>query len=125
MQTKHLLNIGVLVHFLESIAIDLAKVDFEWIVRFKLGNLLLKWAKKDRTCVVCLDQEREVVLDPCRHYCLCRQCSDNLITCPMCRRRIEDVVDFTEVIRNDQSYFLSIELEDVGKTLLAKLHALC
>ena len=125
--TAYLLNIGVGVHFLVSIAIDLKKVDFEWIVSFKIGDVQLNWAKKDRTCVVCLDQGREVVLDPCRHYCLCRQCSDNLSKCLMCRRRIEDVVDFAEVIRKDQPYFLSAQFPESGgytRRLLLELETL-
>ena len=128
MQTKHLLNIGVLVHFLESIAIDLTKVDFEWIVRFKLGNLLLKWAKKDRTCVVCLDREREVVLDPCRHYCLCGECSNSLTECPICRKRIQKKIDFLEVIAEDPPrYFLSTPFPESGgytRRLLLELETL-
>ena len=124
----HLLNIGVSVHFLENIAIDLAKVDFEWIVRFKVGDLQLNWAKKDRMCVVCLDREREVVLDPCRHYSICRECSNYLDICPMCRRRIEYVVDFADVIREDPPrYFLSTQFPESGgytRRLLLELETL-
>ena len=39
MHEKHLINIGVAVHFLESIAIDLAKVDFESICDRNHGDL--------------------------------------------------------------------------------------
>ena len=46
----------------------------------------LAWKK---VCVVCLDREREVVLDPCRHFCLCKQCSESLGKCPICRQHIE------------------------------------
>ena len=108
MHTKHLLNIGVLVHFLDSVTIDLAKVEFEWIVRFKMDDFSLRWAKNDRTCVVCLEREREVVLDPCRHYCLCKQCSNSLTKCPICRKQIQKKVDFVEVLAEDPPrYFLS------------------
>jgi hypothetical protein len=127
MHEKHLLNIGVAVHFLESIVIDLTKVDFEWIIRFKLGDLLLKWTKKDRTCVVCLEREREVVLHPCRHYCLCIECSNSLSKCPICRRRIEDTVDFATVITEDQPYFLSTQFPESGgytRRLLMELETL-
>jgi hypothetical protein len=127
MHEKHLINIGVAVHFLESIAIDLAKVDFEWIISFKLGALQLKWTKKNRTCVVCLEREREVVLHPCRHYCLCIECSDRLRQCPMCRRRIEDTVDFATVIAEDQPYYLSTQFPEAGgytRRLLIQLETL-
>jgi len=127
MHEKHLINIGVAVHFLESIAIDLAKVDFEWIIMFKLGNLQLKWAKKNRTCVVCLDREREVVLHPCRHYCLCIECSVRLRECPICRGRIEYTVDFDKVIREGQDFYLSTQFPEFGgytRRLLMELETL-
>ena len=128
MQTKHLLNIGVLVHFLESIAIDLKMVDFEWIISFKIGDVQLKWTKKDSTCVVCLDREREVVLNPCRHYSLCRECSNSLDICPMCRAPIQGVVDFAEVLAEDPPrYFLSTPFPESGgytRRLLLELETL-
>jgi hypothetical protein len=128
MHEKHLINIGVAVQFLESIAIDLAKVDFEWIIMFKLGNLQLKWAKKNMTCVVCLDREREVVLHPCRHYCLCLECSNRLRQCPMCRRQIEYILDFATVLAEDPPrYFLSTQFPEAGgytRRLLMELETL-
>jgi hypothetical protein len=127
MHEKHLINIGVAVHFLESIAIDLAQVDFEWIIMFKLGNLQLKWAKKNRTCVVCLEREREVVLHPCRHYCLCIECSDRLRQCPICRGPIEDTIDFDKVIREGQDFYLSTQFPESGgytRRLLMELETL-
>jgi len=127
MHEKHLINVGVAVQFLESIVIDLTKVDFVWIVRFKLGDLRLKWSKKDRTCVVCLERGREVVLDPCRHYCLCIECSDRLRQCPMCRRQIEYTVDFATVIAENQPYFLSTQFPGSGgytRRLLMELETL-
>jgi hypothetical protein len=127
MHEKLLINIGVAVHFLESIAIDLAKVDFEWIISFKLGNLQLKWTEKNRVCVVCLDRERDVVLDPCRHYCLCMECSDRLRECPICRGRIEYTVDFATVIAEGQDFYLSAQFPEFGgytRRLLIELETL-
>lgn len=124
---KHLINIGAAVHFLESLFIDLTKVDFVWIIRFKLGDLQLKWSKKDRTCVVCLEREREVVLHPCRHYCLCIECSDHLRQCPICRRPIEYKVDFATVLAEDQPYIQSTQFPGSGgytRRLLMELETL-
>ena len=115
MHTKHLLNIGVIVHFLESIVIDLAKLDFVWLVTFKLGDLQLWWERDSKTtCVVCLERPREVVLDPCRHFCLCQQCSNSLRKCPMCRRQIQDTVDFGTVLKEDLPYFQSSQFPASG-----------
>ena len=43
-------------------------------------------------CVVCQSIEKSVVLLPCRHVCLCKECAynDSLVDCPLCRERIRD-----------------------------------
>lgn len=52
--------------------------------------------KKDRQmpdiCVICLEQEYNSVFVPCGHMCCCVACSSHLTNCPLCRRRIEQVV---------------------------------
>ncbi|GBG71694.1 hypothetical protein CBR_g9107 [Chara braunii] len=39
-------------------------------------------------CRVCLDSEVRVVLKPCRHACLCEECSNQLVACPICRIKV-------------------------------------
>ena len=39
-------------------------------------------------CVVCNKKRVEVVLNPCRHVCLCEDCSSNLTKCPFDRGEI-------------------------------------
>ncbi|KAI5070951.1 hypothetical protein GOP47_0013202 [Adiantum capillus-veneris] len=43
-------------------------------------------------CVICLEQEYNAVFVPCGHMCSCTSCSTQLSNCPLCRRRIEQVV---------------------------------
>ncbi|KDP21507.1 hypothetical protein JCGZ_21978 [Jatropha curcas] len=43
-------------------------------------------------CVICLEQEYNAVFLPCGHMCCCTACSSHLTNCPLCRRRIEQVV---------------------------------
>lgn len=43
-------------------------------------------------CVICLEQEYNAVFIPCGHMCSCTSCSTQLLNCPLCRRRIEQVV---------------------------------
>ncbi|KAH8489285.1 hypothetical protein H0E87_024792 [Populus deltoides] len=53
-------------------------------------------AKRERPipdlCVICLEQEYNAVFLPCGHMCCCTTCCSQLSNCPLCRRRIEQVV---------------------------------
>lgn len=44
---------------------------------------------EDIDCVVCLSNPRNTILIPCRHMCICSECTDGLINidgkCPLCR----------------------------------------
>jgi len=51
----------------------------------------------DFKCVVCLEHNKNVLLLPCRHICICTGCSmgDALQHCPLCRKHIsERIVGF-------------------------------
>jgi hypothetical protein len=37
-------------------------------------------------CVVCLSESQQVLLLPCRHMCVCRQCLSRIDKCPICRQ---------------------------------------
>ncbi|PAA65561.1 hypothetical protein BOX15_Mlig016736g2, partial [Macrostomum lignano] len=45
-------------------------------------------------CVVCLDRERNIMLQPCNHFCLCDACHQRLKrrVCPICNRPIASVL---------------------------------
>lgn len=53
------------------------------------ANEELSLERDKSLCVVCLDGNREVLLKPCNHYCLCSSCSEGLRECPMCKKRIQ------------------------------------
>ena len=55
------------------------------LVREELGK-----QKEERLCVICQEKEKSVVLLPCRHMCLCDNCSihEQIQQCPLCRRPI-------------------------------------
>ncbi|KAL5279096.1 RNF26 family protein [Megaselia abdita] len=42
-------------------------------------------------CVICQDQPKCVVLLPCKHLCLCKECNDHYFHgfCPLCRTNIQ------------------------------------
>ena len=52
----------------------------------------------EHLCVVCEDGKKGVLLIPCKHMCLCRDCANRCLfktikDCPMCRTKIEDSVE--------------------------------
>ncbi|XP_015135138.2 E3 ubiquitin-protein ligase LRSAM1 isoform X1 [Gallus gallus] len=49
---------------------------------------LLQWDEKKSECVVCMEQEAQMIFLPCGHVCCCQTCCKRLQTCPLCRRDI-------------------------------------
>ncbi|NXJ54101.1 LRSM1 ligase, partial [Spizaetus tyrannus] len=47
----------------------------------------LQWEKKSE-CVVCMEQETQMIFLPCGHVCCCQTCCEQLHTCPLCRKDI-------------------------------------
>jgi hypothetical protein len=50
----------------------------------------------DNTCVICLTEEKDTAVMPCRHMCLCKGCAEQLRVqspkCPVCRGPIAQLV---------------------------------
>jgi hypothetical protein len=49
-------------------------------------------------CVVCEESKKQVILLPCKHMCLCKNCATGCLfktlnECPMCRAKIEDSME--------------------------------
>jgi hypothetical protein len=54
-------------------------------LRFHTEDIVLNF----KECVVCTEKPREHMFN-CGHYCVCKGCSDKLMTCPLCRQVIID-----------------------------------
>ncbi|NXX25858.1 LRSM1 ligase, partial [Nicator chloris] len=48
----------------------------------------LKWDEKKSECVVCMEQEPQMIFLPCGHVCCCQGCCERLHSCPLCRQDI-------------------------------------
>lgn len=57
-----------------------------------LGNIDVN----SHVCKVCFETPAAAVLLPCRHFCLCKPCSQACSECPLCRTKIADrIIAFT------------------------------
>ncbi|XP_050836932.1 E3 ubiquitin-protein ligase LRSAM1 isoform X2 [Serinus canaria] len=48
----------------------------------------LQGDEKKSECVVCMEQEPEMIFLPCGHVCCCQGCCERLHSCPLCRHDI-------------------------------------
>ena len=44
------------------------------------------------SCIICLERPRDVVLLECGHVYTCKQCTERLQMCPVCRHKIDRFV---------------------------------
>ena len=60
-----------------------------------MGLILNLEEDVQRLCVICHDREKCVILMPCRHLCLCVECSnhDAVNSCPKCRAVISSKIN--------------------------------
>ena len=42
-------------------------------------------------CVVCFENEINMLLKPCNHLCTCENCTKKIDSCPMCRKKIKEI----------------------------------
>jgi hypothetical protein len=44
-------------------------------------------------CSICLNNRKSMMCYPCRHLCMCKDCSQNIKKCPLCRTNIESFIE--------------------------------
>lgn len=51
---------------------------------------------EERLCVICLSNDRDTTVLPCRHMCMCHECAQELrkqtSRCPICRNQVESLL---------------------------------
>jgi hypothetical protein len=64
-------------------------------VAFDAAGLNPRWSRvppvstaEIENCVLCLNESRDTLLHPCRHFGLCGACATQVANCPVCRTRI-------------------------------------
>ncbi|XP_012837896.1 PREDICTED: probable E3 ubiquitin-protein ligase LUL4 [Erythranthe guttata] len=63
-------------------------------------------AESENECIICFAEDKNTVVLPCRHMCMCGECAKDLRLksnkCPICRQPIQELmeINFTKVINN-------------------------
>ncbi len=57
-------------------------------VNEKINIKHLNNIKSDNSCVICMENEKNIVFLPCGHIASCFSCASSLHSCPLCRVKI-------------------------------------
>lgn len=49
----------------------------------------IKTLENKYRCVICYEKCKNIVLEPCSHFVCCKECSESLLLCPICRGEFE------------------------------------
>ena len=53
---------------------------------------LYDYEKEKYICNICFTEQKDCILEPCRHFVGCKQCCYKSDKCPVCRQKIETYV---------------------------------
>ena len=70
------------------------------IPKQEIKNLIEKvWNTEDTEldCLICLDNPKDSVFNPCGHYVSCNNCAIKLKKCPMCRVEVISIISYEEL----------------------------
>ncbi len=51
-----------------------------------------KQPEEDNKCKICFINELSIVTIPCKHMCMCMECSGKINICPICRAKITEKI---------------------------------
>ncbi|XP_062603228.1 uncharacterized protein LOC134265001 isoform X2 [Saccostrea cucullata] len=69
----------------EELSSDFQSLTFNEAENLYRENLRLL---EEKQCKICMDQEMNVMMEPCGHMCACHQCANQLRKCPICNQRV-------------------------------------
>ncbi len=57
------------------------------LINKSFNEIALETTKEDKVgiCCVCMERRSNIVFWTCKHCCMCEECSNNQINCPICR----------------------------------------
>jgi len=58
-----------------------------------LTNIKIHTDEETLDCVICMDNLKEIVFDPCGHFYTCEKCSSKVKICPICRSNITNRIN--------------------------------
>jgi hypothetical protein len=77
----------------------ISKKDCQFMYIYPLNNETVN-RTLNLTCVICMENDRNILIEPCHHICCCRTCIDHLrdgnrpnFNCPICRTSITRTVE--------------------------------
>lgn len=56
-------------------------------------NHKLNLEKEKYICNVCYEQQKDCIIEPCKHFAGCRSCCIRLDKCPICRTEIKSYIN--------------------------------
>ena len=81
--------------FMEMTVLNQEKEDGTTKIKFNGGKSEDSGGFED-DCVICMCEEKQVMLLPCRHFCVCPNCLVKIDKCPVCRAAFEEYVVITK-----------------------------
>lgn len=94
------ISVYLILHFIyiviaETLRLQTYRQNFE-VNEETAGNQSNDPDDKANLCIICYDQPKSIVLMPCRHLCLCRNCLNQLKAyrreCPVCRQTYRQTI---------------------------------
>ncbi|EGR29471.1 hypothetical protein IMG5_155130 [Ichthyophthirius multifiliis] len=66
--------------------------DFQYSCQINSQKQVIDKIDQQNLCIICCEEDRDVICIPCRHNASCLKCSKNLKNCIICRFPVQDIV---------------------------------